>query len=320
MTVDVAGAAAALQAADDILILTHRRPDGDTAGCAGALCRALRQIGKNAYIHENPEITRRYAPLIVPYYPPAGFAPGFVVSTDIAEEKLFPDPAAPYKGRVDLVIDHHRSNDGFGKRNLIRPDAGGCAEVLYDVIMALGAKFTTDIAECIYIGVSTDTGCFKFSNTTAHSHAVAAACLTAGIDGGEINRALFETKTMARFQMERIIFDTMEFYEDGAIAVALLWRTDIDRTGANMDDLDSIASVTRQIEGVQIGITLTENADRTVKVSVRTTKEMDAAAICKKCGGGGHIRAAGASFDCGMEEAKAAILRAAQEQYHAKQQ
>ena len=153
------------------------------------------------------------------------------------------------------------------------------------MIMALGVKLTTDIAECVYIGVSTDTGCFKFSNTTAHTHAVAAACLTAGIDGGEINRALFETKTMPRFQMERIIFDTMEFYEDGAIAVAVLWRADIDRTGADMDDLDSIASLTRQIEGVQIGITLTENKDGTVKASVRTTKEMDASAICRKCGG-----------------------------------
>lgn len=317
MTVDVAGAAAALQGANDILILTHRRPDGDTAGCAGALCRALRQIGKTAYILENPEITKRYAPLIVPCYPPAEFVPQFVVSTDIAEEKLFPDTAEVYKGKVDLVIDHHRSNIGFGSKNLVRPDAGACAEVLYDVIMALGVKLTTDIAECVYIGVSTDTGCFKFSNTTAHTHAVAAACLTAGIDGGEINRALFETKTMPRFQMERIIFDTMEFYEDGAIAVALLWRADIDRTGADMDDLDSIASLTRQIEGVQIGITLTENKDGTVKASVRTTKEMDASAICKKCGGGGHIRAGGASFDCGMEEAKAAILAAAQEQYHA---
>ena len=166
MTVDVAGAAAALQAADDILILTHRRPDGDTTGCAGALCRALRQIGKTAYILENPEITKRYAPLIVPCYPPEGFAPGFVVSTDIAEEKLFPDTAEQYKGRVDLAIDHHRSNPGFGRKNLIRPDAGGCAEVLYDVINALGAQFTADIAECIYIGVSTDTGCFKYSNTT----------------------------------------------------------------------------------------------------------------------------------------------------------
>lgn len=317
MNVDVAGAAAALQGADDILILTHRRPDGDTTGCAGALCRALRQIGKTAYILENPEITKRYAPLIVPCYPPEGFRPQFVVSTDIAEEKLFPETAEDYKGKVDLVIDHHRSNIGFGEKNLVRPDAGACAELLYDVIMALGVNLTADIAECVYIGVSTDTGCFKFSNTTAHTHAVAAACLTAGIDGGEINRALFETKTMPRFQMERIIFDTMEFYEDGAIAVALLWRADIDRTGADMDDLDSIASITRQIEGVQIGITLTENKNGTVKVSVRTTKEMDASAICKKCGGGGHIRAAGASFDCGMEQAKAAILKAAQEQYHA---
>ncbi|MGO5094337.1 DHH family phosphoesterase [Agathobaculum sp. LCP25S3_E8] len=317
MTVDVAGAAAALQGADNILILSHRRPDGDTTGCAGALCRALRQIGKTAFILENPEITKRYAPMIVPCYPTEGFQPQFVVSTDIAEEKLFPDTAEEFKGKVDLVIDHHRSNIGFGKKNLVRPDAGACAEVLYDVIMALGVKLTTDIAECIYVGVSTDTGCFKFSNTTAHTHAVAAACLTAGIDGGEINRALFETKTMPRFQMERIIFDTMEFCEDGAIAIAMLWRADIDRTGADMDDLDSIASLTRQIEGVQIGITLTENKDKTVKVSVRTTKEMDASAICRKCGGGGHIRAAGASFDCGMEEAKAAILAAAREQYHA---
>ena len=319
MTVDVAGAAAALQGADNILILTHRRPDGDTAGCAGALCRGLRQLGKTAYILENPEITKRYAPLIIPCYPTSDFNFAYIVSVDIAEEKLFPDTAEQDKGKVDLVIDHHRSNSGFGAKNLIRPDAGGCAEVLYDVLAALGVRFTRDIAECIYIGVSTDTGCFKFSNTTAHTHAVAAACLTAGIDGGEINRVLFETKSMPRFQMERIVFDTMEFFEDGAVAVALLWRTDIDRTGADMDDLDSIASLTRQIEGVQIGITLTENRDGTVKVSVRTTKEMDAAAICKKCGGGGHIRAAGASLDCGMEEAKAAILTAAREQFHAKQ-
>ena len=180
-----------------------------------------------------------------------------------------------------------------------------------------GVRLTREIAECIYVGVSTDTGCFKFSNTTAHTHAVAAACLTAGIDGGEINRALFETKSRPRFEMERIVFDTMEFHEDGAIAVAVLWRKDIDRVGADMDDLDSIASLTRQIEGVQIGITMTEKADGTVRVSVRTTREMDASAICKRVGGGGHVRAAGASFTCGMDEAKAEMLRVAKEQFHA---
>ena len=139
MIVDVAGAAAALQAADDILILTHRRPDGDTAGCAGALCRGLQQIGKRAYILENPEITRRYAPLIVPYYPPEDFVPAYVVSTDIAEEKLFPDTAERYKGKVDLVIDHHGSNDGFGEK---KPHPAGCRR------LCRGAVRCADGARC----------------------------------------------------------------------------------------------------------------------------------------------------------------------------
>ena len=146
MIVHVAEAAAALQAHDDILILTHRRPDGDTAGCAGALCRGLRQIGKRAYILENPEITRRYAPMITNCYPPDDFNPQYIVSTDIAEEKLFPDTAEQYKGRVDLVIDHHGSNEGFGAKNLIRADAGAGAEVLYDVLTALGCRLTREIA------------------------------------------------------------------------------------------------------------------------------------------------------------------------------
>lgn len=317
MTVDIGGAAAALQAADDVLILTHRRPDGDTTGCAGALCRGLRQLGKTAYILPNAEVTKRYAPMITECYPPEDFSPQYIITTDIAEEKLFTDNAEEYKGRVDLVIDHHRSNIGYGRQNLIQIGAGGCAEVVYDVLAALGVRLTQDIAGCVYVGLSTDTGCFKFSNTTAHSHEVAAACLAAGIDGGEINRALFETKSRPRFEMERILFDTMEFLHSGRIALAVLRRADIDRTGADMDDLDSIASLTRQIEGVQVGLTLTENKDGTTKLSVRTTKEVDASAICRKFGGGGHLRAAGATLGAELTTAQAreAVIRAAEEVY-----
>ena len=220
MNGSVSEAAALLREADDILILTHRRPDGDTSGCAGALCRGLRQLGKTAYILENPEITRRYAPLIVPCYPPEGWTPSFVVTTDIADTNLFSDNAEAYKGQVDLALDHHRSNPGIGKANLIRPEAGGCAEVIYDVLMALGVELTAEIAKCIYVAVSTDTGCFKFSNTVPHTLRVAAACLEAGVDGGEINRELFEVKSWPRFQMERIIFDTMEFSHDNQIGRA----------------------------------------------------------------------------------------------------
>lgn len=311
--VTVEQAAALLEQADNILILTHRRPDGDTAGCAGALCRGLTQLGKTAYVLENPEITRRYAPLIVPCQAPADFKPQFVVSTDVADDNMLPQNAQIYVGHIDLTLDHHVSNPGIGKANLVRGTAGGCAEVVYDVLMQMGVQLTEDIARCIYIAVSTDTGCFKFSNTVPHTLRVAAACLEAGIDGGEINRVLFEIKSWPRFQMERVLFDTLEFYEERRIAVAVLYRKDIDRTGADMDDLDSIASLPRQIEGVQVGITLTENKDGTVKASVRTTKEVNASAICKACGGGGHVRAAGASFAPGVsvDEAKAQLLKAA---------
>jgi len=274
-------------------------------------------MGKRAFILDNPDITKRYAQMITPCYPPDNYTPRYIVAVDLAEEKLFTENAETYKDRVDLVIDHHPSNEKYGKGNLVRPEAGACAEIVYDVLVALGVRMTPDIAECIYVGASTDTGCFKFSNTTAHTHEVAAACLKAGIDGGEINRRLFETKTFPRFQMERIIMDTMEFSENGAIALAMIWLRDKKKVGADKDDLDAISSLTRQVEGVKVGLTLTEHGDGTARLSVRTTKEVDASEICRRFGGGGHKRAAGASIECGMDEARERVLEAAREVYHA---
>lgn len=308
--IDIATAASMLQSIDDILILTHKRPDGDTTGCAGALCLGLRQMGKEAYVLENTEVTARYASLITPYYPPQDFTPWHIVAVDTAEEKLFTDNAAQYQGKVDLVIDHHPSNTKYGKNNLINANAGSCAEIVFEVLQALGVRLTADIATCLYISTATDTGCFKYSNTTAHSHAVAAACLAAGIPGAEINRTLFEMKSRARLQVERLVCDTMEFAQEGAIAIVTLLRKDLDRIGATKDDLDSISSIARQIEGVDIGITLTEDTNGTVKISVRTTKS-NAAAICAPLGGGGHLRAAGAAMRCSIEKAKATVLQVA---------
>lgn len=308
-------AAQALLAADNILIITHRRPDGDTTGCAGALCRGLRQLGKTAYILPNPDLTARYEQFIAPCYAPEDFAPEFVVTTDIADFGLFTENAKPYEDRIDVVLDHHRSNRMAASVRVVRESAGANAEVVLDVLDAMGVTLDTEIATCIYVALSTDTGCFRYSNTTPDTLRAAARCLEAGVDGGELNRKLFEVKTWARFQMERIVVDTVEFLRDGKIALALIRRADIDKTGADMDDLDSIASLTRQIEGVQVGITITENKDLTCKISVRTTKEVDASAICAKCGGGGHLRAAGANLSCGIDEARAKILEAAEQVY-----
>lgn len=316
--VSVQQAAELLRGAQKLLIFTHRRPDGDTTGCAGALGRALRALGKEAYVFPNPDVTPRYAPLIEPLAAPEGFSPDLYVSVDVADTNMLPENAAAFAGRIDLAIDHHRSNPGFAGANLVRPEAGACAEVIYDVILALGLQLDQEIAEPLYIGVSTDTGCFKFSNTTVHTHETAAACLATGLDCGELNRRLFEIKRWPRLQMERIMVETLEFYHDRKIALALLRRADLDRVGATEDDLDAISALPRTVEGVQAGITVTENVNGSVRVSVRTTREIDASAICRKCGGGGHLRAAGASFPAGIgaDEVKRRILAAAEEVYH----
>ncbi len=311
----VSRAAQVLQAADQFIILTHRRPDGDTTGCAGALCLALRKAGKTAYVARNAGVTKRYARLIEPYVPPEGYQPQCVVSVDCAEADMIPPEMQQYAAQIDLVIDHHRSNTGFGRENLVMGERAACAEIVCAVIEEMGIALDRDIAEGIYVGASTDTGCFKFSNTTANTHLVAAKCLDAGVDGGEINRALFETKSRARYEIERMLFSSMEFYREGKIAVACITLEARQRTGADWDDLDAIAGIPRQIEGVEVGLTLTELKNGDTKVSVRTTKEVDASAICTQVGGGGHLRAAGATLPCGTQETIRRLLEATERVY-----
>ena len=105
-----------LRTLDGVLILTHVRPDGDTVGCAAALCRALRALGRTAYLLENPEITETYTPYAEGLWAPKGFVPGAVVSVDIAALNLLPENAVPYKNDICLAIDHHGSQEFFAER------------------------------------------------------------------------------------------------------------------------------------------------------------------------------------------------------------
>ena len=142
-------AANLLRSLDRVLILTHVRPDGDTVGCAAALCAGLRSLGKTAYLLPNPGLTDTTAPYFAPYAAPAEFVPDHVVSTDIATVGLFPDNALPYADRVDLAIDHHPSFTHFGKANIVRPEAAACGELIYDLLAALG-PITAEMAPVSY--------------------------------------------------------------------------------------------------------------------------------------------------------------------------
>ena len=157
-----------LLAADDILILCHKNPDGDTIGSGTALCLALQQLGKNAAVLCSDPIPAMYSYMPITVFD-GSFRPAFVVAVDVAGIQLFGERnnIQEYAEHVDLCIDHHGSNSGYAYETLVDDGAAAAAELLTTLIPEMGAKITPEIASCLYTGVATDTGCFRFSNTTA---------------------------------------------------------------------------------------------------------------------------------------------------------
>ena len=302
-------AAARLRQMDNVLLLTHVRPDGDTIGSAAALCQALRDMGKTAYLLYNPEITDTYAPYAAPYWAPEGFTPSHIVSTDIAALNLLPDNAAPYASRVELAIDHHGSHGFFAPNVCLDAEAAACGEIIYHIIRALTAV-TPAIAMALYVAISTDTGCFVYTNTTADTHRIAAALLETGIDVGPVNKVLFRTKSKTRLAMEARMVADMELYDSDRVVVMsipLSLRQELHATEADIEELSSLAAL---VEGTDCGITLRELKPGKVKLSLRTGPRVDACAVCQRLGGGGHKAAAGATVDGTLKDAKALVLKA----------
>ena len=311
-TLTVQETASYLRTLDDVLLLTHVRPDGDTVGSAAALCRALRDMGKTAYLLPNPEITATYEPYAAPYWAPEGFAPAHVVSVDIAALNLLPDNAAVYTPRIELAIDHHGSHGFFAARTCLDADAAACGEIVHDIIALLTAV-TPDIALPLYVAIATDTGCFVYSNTTARTHRIAAALLDTGIDAAPVNKALFRTKSRTRLAMEsRMTADMTLFDHDRVVVmtIPLSLRQELHATEADIEELSSLAAL---VEGSDCGVTLRELRPGVVKISLRTGPRVDASAVCQRLGGGGHKAAAGATVNGTMDEVRAAVLRAYQE-------
>lgn len=305
----VSETAALLRTFDNVLILTHVRPDGDTVGCAAALCAGLRALGKTAYLLPNPELTNTTTPYFAPYAAPEDFMPEKVVSTDIATVGLFPENAKPYIGRIDLAIDHHPSFESFGKANIVRPEAAACGELMYDILANLG-PITSEIALPLYVAVSTDTGCFAYNNTSAQTHAVAAALMRTGIDFKTVNKVFFRTKTRKRMQLEGAMLDTMEFFDRDRVAVLSVPISLMERVQATESDAEDLSALGGQIEGVDCAVTMRELRPDVWKMSVRTGTRINATNVCKILGGGGHAAAAGCTVEASWPEAKRQILAA----------
>ena len=309
-------AAAWLRAHDRYLILTHKRPDGDTIGCAAALCRGLRGLGKTAHICPGTGETQLFTPYLEGLLAPEGYEPDTVVSVDIAARGLFTKSGEPWLERgVDLAIDHHPSQEFFAKETCLDAGRAACGEIIYEILNELG-QVNTETAVPLYVAVSTDTGCFQYGNTTADTHRVAAALMATGMDVFPLNKRHFRTKTWARLQVERLIVERMHRYEDGKIAVAPVSLSLMDEAGATEEDMEDIAAFLGQIEGVETSVTIRELEDGACKLSVRTSGGLNATKVCALLGGGGHAAAAGCTVGGTLEQAESAILDAIRQVEH----
>ena len=304
-------AAALLRRQDHILILTHRRPDGDTTGCAAGLCRALRQLGKTAWLLKNPDMTSINAVYVDGLWAPEDFSPAFVVSVDVAARSLFFPAAEPYIDRIGLAVDHHPSFEDFGEARCVDASRAACGEIVYEICRALG-EVTPEVALPLYAAVATDTGCFVYANTTANTHRVAAALLETGTDYFTVNKRHFRTKTRRRIAIEAELMGNAEFFHQDRGVFLTIPLSLLARTGADENDLDDISSLAGIIEGVDCGAVLRELKDGEWKLSLRTgaNGRVNATRACGLLGGGGHAMAAGATLHGTLEEVKRQVLDA----------
>lgn len=281
-----------LRTHDKFLILTHRRPDGDTIGCAAALCTLLRQMGKTVGVLYNRETTEHFEPYIEKLWVADDFDYETVVSVDLAALSLFPDNAEQFKTKVDLAIDHHPSYERFAKLDCVHPECAACGEVIYEIAAELG-QLTKEVALPLYVAVSTDTGCFVYSNVTANTHRVVAALLETGIDYRAANKLHFRTKSRKRLALEGELLRTMEFFDENRIVIVALsqeLQRRLDLTEADMEDISALGGV---VEGTDCSVTMKETKDGAWKISLRTGARVNATRACAKLGGGGHRAASG---------------------------
>ena len=292
---------------DNFTILSHRRPDGDTIGSSAALCLGLRQLGKKAHVLENVEVSDRFRWLHEGLTKPWVEEGDTIVSVDVASPGMMPKAFMPLLGSIALRIDHHASATSFADVELVDGGSASCAEVVWDVLALMGVKADKAIAEAVYVGTSTDTGCFRYANTTAHTFAVAAECAGAGARIYELNQELFETNTLGRLRMQAWIVDHMKLLRGGEMAVCAIPKAVENSIGVTEDDMDNISSFPRTVAGVRMAATLRETDDGDTKMSVRAVPGYDATLVTVPFGGGGHKGAAGASVKLPLEEAAKAV-------------
>ena len=292
----------------DTLIIFHRNPDADAVGSAFSLCRVLEQLGSNARCICQDEVPQNLQFLmhgmqksVLAESVLADFEPARIICVDTASLSQMGTLADLFGERVDLVIDHHEGDALYGAQNYIRSNAAAAGEIVFDVIKHLASEERITIDEemcvCLYAAISADTGCFRYSNVTPKTHIRAAELVSSGIDCAEINRRLFENKSLERLRAQSAAISNMELFANGKVAVVTFPYALKAALGLGDEDLGALVDIPRSLSGVEVALCIRQPLpEGKFRVSARSNGEYDVAALCRKFEGGGHSKAAGCTL------------------------
>ena len=301
-----------IKASGRVVIMTHANMDGDAIGSALALCHALRSMGKRCVILLEDDIPR-YLKFMHDHSGVSGdpffvfempFEPELAMVVDCGDTGRIDKRLDVYQScSTKICVDHHMHIDSFADHSVVEPAASATGLLVYELIKELGVSIDKEIAEDLYIAILTDTGCFKYSNTTKECHLMAAELYEYGIDHEKLATLIYDTVELPQIKLEAAIVQWMEIFAGGRAVVSYVTQDQLKELGASYDMTSGCIDVLRKIEGCEIAAFLKEHEDGTVKLSLRSKGESDVNRVARALGGGGHVKASGATLRVPLKEA-----------------
>ena len=297
-----------LETPAETLLVFHRNPDADAVGSAFALQRVLEQLGSPTRCiccDEGPQnlqfLMNGVQESVLFDAVLSNFEPVRIVTVDTASLSQMGSLAELFGDRVDLMIDHHESDAPYGAQSYIRTTAAATGEIVFDIIKKLASeeRIVIDEEMCIdlYAAISGDTGCFRYSNVTPKTHLRAAELVASGIDCADINRRLFDNKSLERLRAQSAAISNIELFSDGKIAVVTFPYALKAALGLDDDDLGALVDIPRSLSGVEVALCIRQPLpEGKFRVSARSNGAYDVAELCRKFDGGGHAKAAGCTL------------------------
>lgn len=305
-----------IESHNEILLLPHVSPDGDTLGSTFALNQYLKDLGKTTYVVLNDEVPSNLDIIISDSiytedeFDALNLSPTLVFCMDASDPGRLDSRQKYIQGRMSVCIDHHITNTEYCDVNFVTSDASSTGEVLYELLYTDDVRVPEGIASAIYVAILMDTGSFRYSNTSSRTMEIVARLFSSGIDYVDLNIEVYQNVPIDKFKFTNMVLSTLELSHDNKVGFVYITNDMLSRAGLTMQDTDGIIENIRDIDSIEVALFAREVSEHVFKASARSKRYYDVASYCLNFGGGGHVRAAGCTIEGSLEDVKSKMLAA----------